>query len=31
MMGMKDNFGANFLDFWTIKDKITGFCERKAV
>ena len=31
MMGKKDNFGANFLNFWTIKDKITGFCECKAV
>ena len=30
MMG-KDNFGANFLDVWIIKDKITGFCECKAV
>ena len=31
MMGKKDNFGANFLDVWIIKDKITGFCECKAV
>ena len=26
-MGIKTNFHTNFLDFWTIGNKIKGFCE----